>query len=118
MKTVALALAFLLAALALWANPFPGTWTADFITVVADQSTMTIAVASDDPDWLALAGAHRYTYDADVLRVGDCLVALYDFAADGDRFMMYGRLEDSDNFVRILFTRAPPIQKKGVWREG
>jgi hypothetical protein len=110
MRVGILALFALLAiSVASFANPFIGTWRADFITVVVNESMMAITVASDDPNWSPLAGTHRYIYDADVIRVGD-FVAVYDISSDGSMVVVIGLLRASDNFLKVIFSRESPGQ--------
>lgn len=105
MRTTILVLfSFLFVNVVLLANPFVGKWQADFVTVVADGSTMTVTIDSDDPDYKSLEGTHTYTYDDNVLRVGD-FVAVYEVSEDGNMLVAIGLLKESDNWLKVRFTK-------------
>jgi hypothetical protein len=98
-------LSFLLVNAVACANPFMGRWTADEITVVADETTMTVTVDSDNPVLLSMEGVYAYTFDGEVLRAGD-LVALYEFAPDESQAIIlciFDKLGFSMHFTKMPF---------------
>lgn len=99
-------LSFLLINAALLANPFIGKWTADEVTVVISDTTLTVTVDSDNEALGLMRGTWSYTYDNGVIRAGE-LAAVYAFSPDGDQAIIMCFLGDES--VRIHFFRAEPL---------
>ena len=117
MKIIGLVLlSFLFVNIELFANPFIGKWSADEVTVVADDRTLTVTVDSENPFLTPLRGEWPYSYDDQVIRAGN-FVAVYEVAPDGDAIMVMCFFPEYVA-TRMVFWRTAPAFEPNQERSG